>query len=103
MRAASIALAVPGCVMAPEGPAPRLAEAGGQAGIDPATLLPRDRVGFAHEGSLTTPPCREIVSGRVLAQPITASRAQIACFADPRPDNARPPQALARRFVLRTS
>ncbi len=80
----------------------RLSATGGEAKIDPAGLLPANRVGFAYEGSLTTPPCSEIVSWRVLATPITASAAQIAFFADPRPGNARPLQALARRFVLRT-
>lgn len=68
--------------------------------IDPATLLPADRAYFRYAGSLTTPPCSEVVSWAVMAQPIHASRRQIDAFANLYPMNARPVQDLHRRFIL---
>jgi carbonic anhydrase len=68
--------------------------------ISPATLLPEDRAYFRYAGSLTTPPCSEVVSWAVMAQPITVSRRQIDAFANLFPLNARPVQELHRRFIL---
>jgi carbonic anhydrase len=68
--------------------------------IDPATLLPDDRAYFRYAGSLTTPPCSEVVSWAVMAQPITVSPRQIEAFANLYPMNARPIQKLNRRFIL---
>lgn len=68
--------------------------------IDPRGFLPADHRFFRYEGSLTTPPCSEIVNWVVLARPVTASAAQIAAVAAIYGDNARPLQPLGRRFLL---
>ncbi|KPF77783.1 hypothetical protein IP88_05520 [alpha proteobacterium AAP81b] len=70
--------------------------------IDPTRLLPAARGFFRYEGSLTTPPCSESVDWVVLRQPITASPAQIMQFSAIFPFNARPVQAIDRRFLLRS-
>lgn len=70
--------------------------------VDPRGLLPAAMTAYRYEGSLTTPPCSEIVNWVVLKEPITASQAQVAAFAKLFPDNARPVQALNRRFILST-
>jgi carbonic anhydrase len=71
--------------------------------IDPRAFLPQGSSGFHYAGSLTTPPCSEIVAWTVYAQPITASAAQIEAFARVFPNNARPLQPRNRRFVLESS
>ena len=68
--------------------------------LDPNALLPDERTYFRYAGSLTTPPCSEVVSWVVLNQPTTVSSAQIEAFAALYPMNARPVQALNRRFIL---
>ncbi|WP_089286072.1 MULTISPECIES: carbonic anhydrase [unclassified Azospirillum] len=71
--------------------------------LDLAKLVPANRDYFRYEGSLTTPPCSEVVHWVVLKQPITLSQAQIDAFAALFPDNARPIQPQNRRFVLQTA
>ena len=71
-----------------------------EAPVDPAALVPAGGGAFRYQGSLTTPPCSEIVSWVVLMEPVAASAAQIARFAELFPGNARPVQPLRRRFVL---
>lgn len=68
--------------------------------LDMETLLPVGRDYFRYEGSLTTPPCSETVDWAVLADPITASEAQLEAFAHLHQGNARPVQPLHRRFLL---
>ncbi|QNT69660.1 carbonic anhydrase [Defluviicoccus vanus] len=68
--------------------------------IDAKGLLPSSSAAYRYEGSLTTPPCSEIVNWVVLKEPVTASAAQIAAFAKLFPNNARPIQPLNRRFIL---
>lgn len=70
--------------------------------IDPARLLPARRSYYTYAGSLTTPPCSEIVTWLLLTNPIQVADADIAAFANLYPMNARPPQKLDRRFVLRS-
>jgi len=81
---------------AEEGP-----ERKGEGGINPAELLPADlRRFYRYAGSLTTPPCSEIVTWTVLKTPIEVSAEQVAQFAKLFPMNARPALALNRRFLL---
>lgn len=68
--------------------------------IAPAHLLPAGRAFYRYAGSLTTPPCSEIVTWTVYDEPIEASGAQIGAFAGLFPNNARPLQKLHRRFLL---
>ena len=68
--------------------------------VDIAQLLPRDRSTFRFFGSLTTPPCSEIVKWIIFQDPIEVSSAQVEQFRDIFPLNARPTQPLNRRFLL---
>ena len=68
--------------------------------VDPASLLPASRAAFRYAGSLTTPPCSEIVSWTVFGEPLSASPGQIAAFAKMFPNNFRPVQPRNRRFLL---
>lgn len=66
-------------------------------------FLPKASANFQYAGSLTTPPCTEVVAWTVMRQPITASEEQIGAFAWLFPNNARPVQPLNRRMVLATN
>lgn len=66
----------------------------------PGTLLPTDSSTWRYAGSLTTPPCSEVVSWVVYRQAVAASAEQIARFATLFPNNARPVQPLNRRKLL---
>lgn len=68
--------------------------------IDPSGLLPADHQSFRYEGSLTTPPCSQIVTWNVYADPVEVSQEQIDLFASHYANNARPVQPLNRRFLL---
>jgi carbonic anhydrase len=67
---------------------------------NPAVLLPESRGFFRYAGSLTTPPCSEVVLWTVLQQPLAVSDAAIAGFAQMFPMNARPLQPIYRRFLV---
>lgn len=69
------------------------------AAIDMARLLPRSAVTYRYPGSLTTPPCSEIVNWVVFRDPIEAGIGQIDSFARLFPMNARPLQPLLSRSV----
>lgn len=68
--------------------------------IDLAKLVPVGSKFYRYSGSLTTPPCSEIVDWVVFADPITASKEQIATFAKLYPSNNRPVQALHERTIV---
>jgi len=68
--------------------------------IDPNALLPDRRAYYRYEGSLTTPPCSEMVDWLVLADRVEVAEADIARFAKLYPMNARPVQNRHRRFIL---
>ncbi|GBF87219.1 carbonic anhydrase [Aphanothece sacrum FPU3] len=63
-------------------------------------LLPTNSNSYRYFGSLTTPPCSEIVNWVVFQEPIEISSAQINQFRQIFPLNARPIQPLNRRFLL---
>ena len=82
---------------ATEGPAVKA-----DARINPNSLLPVKRGYYRYPGSLTTPPCAEIVEWLLLTDPIPVAAADIASFAKLYPLNARPAQKDNRRYVLRS-
>jgi len=69
--------------------------------INALQLLPENsRRYYRYQGSLTTPPCSEIVTWLVLKQSVEISRSQIANFLAVIGSNARPVQALNQRTLL---
>ncbi|QFI68592.1 carbonic anhydrase [Sinorhizobium alkalisoli] len=68
--------------------------------VDPSGLLPASLDYWAYEGSLTTPPCSEIVDWMVARTPIEAAASDIAKFTSLYSMNARPALSGNRRFVL---
>ncbi|WP_192360758.1 carbonic anhydrase [Mesorhizobium mediterraneum] len=82
------------------------AEADGEASVedvDPNGLLPASLDYWSYEGSLTTPPCSEIVDWMVAREPLQVGAADIDKFTALYPMNARPVLAPNRRFILTTS
>ncbi len=75
------------------------AEAAGEP-IVLAALLPEARTFFTYQGSLTTPPCSEIVRWLLLDTPVALSARQIAAFTAIFDANARPVQPLGARDLL---
>lgn len=67
--------------------------------IDLAQLLPPGAASYRYAGSLTTPPCSEIVDWVVFRDPIEAGIGQIERFAQVFTMNARPLQPLDGRSV----
>lgn len=75
-------------------------EAAGEP-IAMTALLPEARAFYTYQGSLTTPPCSEIVRWLLLDSPVALSEQQIAAFTDIYDANARPVQPLGARDLLR--
>lgn len=71
------------------------------APLDPRAFRPASGATYCYEGSLTTPPCSEVVDWNVFAEPLEVAEADIAAFRAIFPMNARPLQAVNRRFLLR--
>jgi carbonic anhydrase len=73
------------------------------APVDAGSMLPKSLTGtWRYEGSLTTPPCSQIVNWIVMEQPINVAQADIDKFAGIFKANARPIQDINRRFILRS-
>ena len=80
---------------------PAQGETGNVGGsLDLTNFLPASMDGFRYSGSLTTPPCSEVVDWTVLSEPLEASSAQIEAYRGLFGDTARPTLPHNRRFVL---
>ncbi|HIP26877.1 MAG TPA: carbonic anhydrase family protein, partial [Flavobacteriaceae bacterium] len=67
--------------------------------IDVLNILPDNKSYYYYSGSLTTPPCTEIVNWYVLKTPLEASKEQIEKFSNILHKNYRPIQALNGREI----
>ncbi len=67
--------------------------------IDLMHLLPSNKSYYSYKGSLTTPPCSEVVNWYVMKTPMTASKEQLDQFSKILNSNYRPIQALNNRKV----
>jgi len=67
--------------------------------VDMGRFLPASRATYRYAGSLTTPPCSEIVSWIVFRDPVEAAVGQIESFARLFPMNARPLQQGFQRGI----
>ena len=65
--------------------------------VDISTLLPSNAGYYTYGGSLTTPPCSQIVTWFVMQTPVEASSAQIDQIHGIVHDNYRPVQPLNGR------
>ena len=70
-------------------------------GLALESLLPEERAYYTYQGSLTTPPCSEVVRWLLLDTPVHLSGAQIDAFAEMYAYNARPVMPLGNRDLLR--
>lgn len=68
--------------------------------VNALQLLPKNQSQYyRYQGSLTTPPCSEIVTWLILKQPVEVSKLQIARFIEVIGPNARPVQPLNSRVL----
>ncbi len=65
-------------------------------------LLPKDRAYYTYEGSLTTPPCSEIVTWLVLKTPLVVAERDVKRFTRIYKSNARPIAPTNRRLILQS-
>ena len=68
--------------------------------ISLSQLLPTNPDSYRYYGSLTTPPCSEIVNWVIFREAVEISPAQSQQFQDIFPFNARHTQPINRRFIL---
>jgi carbonic anhydrase len=76
---------------------------GGEGKIEPFSpndLLPQGLEYWTYEGSLTTPPCSEIVTWLVAREPLKVEQVSIQAFTSIYSSNARPVTPVNRRLVL---
>ena len=67
-----------------------------------AALLPETLGYYTYQGSLTTPPCSEVVRWLLLDEPVALSAGQVAAFRAIYDGNARPTLPLGQRDLLHT-
>ncbi|MFC0804795.1 carbonic anhydrase [Ensifer sp. P24N7] len=72
------------------------------AGVDPSGLLPTSLEYWSYEGSLTTPPCSEIVDWMIAMDPVEVDAADIKKFTALYSANARTTVPSNRRYILRS-
>jgi carbonic anhydrase len=70
--------------------------------IDPNELLPKNRGYYTYLGSLTTPPCTEVVTWYILKSPSQLSAQQVETFKKYYSNNVRPVQPLDGRTIRQT-
>lgn len=70
--------------------------------INAKKLLPTTNNYYYYKGSLTTPPCSEIVNWLIFEQPIQISAQQLEKFTKIIGNNARPIQPLNNRLVVKS-
>lgn len=75
---------------------------GGDNVVSMGKIFPADRSCYHYFGSLTTPPCSEIVRWVVFQTPIELSKSQISQSSQIFPSNARPIQSRNRSFLLKS-
>ncbi len=68
--------------------------------IDLLKILPNNKSYYYYKGSLTTPPCSEVVNWYILNNPIEASKKQIEKFSTILNKNYRPVMPLNDREIL---
>jgi len=68
--------------------------------INLQSLLPENKSYYHYNGSLTTPPCSEVVNWYVLKNPVEASKEQIEKFSKILNNNFRPIMPLDGRKIL---
>lgn len=71
--------------------------------MNAADMLPADRTTYTYPGSLTTPPCSEIVRWHVMQEPLTMSAEQMEALTAIYDDNNRPVQPLNDREIDRVT
>ncbi len=76
-------------------------EAPTESVVDPRQMVPGPLDSWRYEGSLTTPPCSQIVSWVVFARTVSVAQSGIDAFRKIFPMNARPLQQVNRRYLLR--
>ena len=67
--------------------------------VNPEDMLPADDAYYTYDGSLTTPPCSEVVTWLVMKSPVEASSTQMQEMQDILQNNYRPVQALNGRGI----
>ena len=70
--------------------------------FNPDQFLPKKREFWNYDGSLTTPPCSEDVRWYVMTKPIEMSVRQVDQFQASYRKNARPPQPLHSRRIVKS-
>ncbi|MBB4232877.1 carbonic anhydrase [Rhizobium mongolense] len=71
--------------------------------VEPSKMLPASLTYWAYEGSLTTPPCSEIVDWIIAKEPVEVDAADIKRFTTLYSMNARPALTPNRRYILSSS